>query len=272
MTARPGRERLDLLLVARGLADSRAKAQALVLSGRVRSGETRLEKPGEAFPADLPIEIEPGPRFVGRGAEKLDPVLDRFAVRPEGRDALDVGASTGGFTEVLLTRGARRVIALDVGRGQLDWTLRNDPRVVVLEGRNARTLHPSDLPYRPSLAVVDVSFIGLSLVLPAVSGCLATGGEIVALLKPQFEVGRGRVGRGGIVREPDLHREVLDRAVELAEDRGWGFRSVAPSPIRGAKGNVEFFLHLVPGSSALEPDLARARCADAVDEAHRERA
>jgi 23S rRNA (cytidine1920-2'-O)/16S rRNA (cytidine1409-2'-O)-methyltransferase len=203
------RVRLDVLLVERGLAATRQKAQALVLAGLVSTGGTRMDKPGSAVAVDAPLDVAPGRRFVGRGAEKLGPALARFAVAPQGRDALDVGASTGGFTQVLLESGASRVIALDVGRGQLDWSLRNDPRVTLLEGINVRYLEAATLPFRPSLATIDVSFISLRQVLERTCACLTPGADVVALAKPQFEVGRGRVGKGGVVRDPALWDDVL---------------------------------------------------------------
>jgi len=258
MAQRPRHDRLDRILTLRGLADSRAKAQALVLAGQVRSRDVRLEKPGSRYPVDIPLEIEPRRRYVSRGGHKLEPALGRFAVDVANRDALDVGASTGGFTQVLLEHGAGRVIALDVGRGQLDWSLRNDPRVFPLEGVNARYLEGAELPFLPSLAVIDVSFISLELVLPPVVAILAAEGEIVALLKPQFEVGRGQVGRGGIVRDPELHRGVLQRGVAFCRERGWGVAGLCRSALSGAAGNREFFLHLRPSTPGLAAtDLAR---------------
>jgi len=252
----PGRgknqERVDLLLVDRGLASSRAKAQALILAGQVSSGGVRLEKPGIRVPVDLPIEVRPGRRFVSRGGHKLETALADFDIRVEGRDTLDVGASTGGFTQVLLEAGAARVVALDVGRGQLDWSLRSDPRVQPLEGINARYLRPSDLPFRPSLAVVDVSFISLKLVLPAVAPCLTADGEIVALVKPQFEVGRGKVGRGGIVRDRNDHRQVLEELSQWSSGAGLGPIGLSRSALRGAEGNQEYFLHLRPAEPGLD--------------------
>jgi 23S rRNA (cytidine1920-2'-O)/16S rRNA (cytidine1409-2'-O)-methyltransferase len=266
---RAPRVRLDLLLVARGLAPTRAKAQALILAGRVASAGRTVDKPGLALEEDADLTVAPAPRFVSRGGEKLAPVLVRLHVDPRGRDALDVGASTGGFTDALLAAGAARVAALDVGKGQLDWTLRNDPRVTVLEGINARHLEPAMLPFRPSLAVVDVSFISLRQVLVPIGACLAPEAEVVALVKPQFEVGRGRVGRGGIVRDPALRLEALSGIVAFARDAGLGPRGVARSPLPGATGNVEFFLHLRPGApAASEADLARA-CEDAVRDEER---
>jgi 23S rRNA (cytidine1920-2'-O)/16S rRNA (cytidine1409-2'-O)-methyltransferase len=244
--------RLDRALVQRGLAPTRSRAQALILAGRVFSGTERMDKPGTRIRPDRDLRVEAGPRFVGRGGYKLHGALDTFGIDVRGLDALDVGASTGGFTQVLLEGGASRVIALDVGRGQLDWSLRNDPRVVVLEGVNARHLSPGDLPFRPAIAVLDVSFISLELVLDPVASCLLPPGRLVALVKPQFEAGRGRVGKGGIVRDPAVHREVLDRLLWFCGHRGWGILGVAASPIRGAEGNVEFFLDIAPGGETAD--------------------
>jgi len=217
----PRSERLDQVLVARGLAPTRARAQALILGGRVRSGAVVLDKPGLRVAADAPLEVDPGARFVSRGGSKLAAALERFALGSGAGCALDVGASTGGFTQVLLEAGYAPVLALDVGRGQLDWGLRCDPRVVPLEGINARYLEPTRLPALPRLAVIDVSFISLRLVLPAVAACLAPEGSIVALIKPQFEVGRGKVGKGGIVRDPSLHREAVAEIARFAMDQAW---------------------------------------------------
>jgi 23S rRNA (cytidine1920-2'-O)/16S rRNA (cytidine1409-2'-O)-methyltransferase len=247
-----GRLRLDLILVERGLVESRARAQALIIAGRVESEGRRLDKPGARFPADMPLQIAEGRRYVSRGGHKLDAALSFFAVSVSGRDAIDVGASTGGFTQVLLEAGAARVIALDVGRGQLDWTLRNDPRVQPLEGYNARHIRPSDLPYPPDLAVVDVAFISLELILPPLVSCLAARADIIALIKPQFEVGRKDVGRGGIVRDPLLHRQVLDKIAGLIRANGWGVMGLRASPIRGADGNKEFLIHFSPDIAGLE--------------------
>jgi 23S rRNA (cytidine1920-2'-O)/16S rRNA (cytidine1409-2'-O)-methyltransferase len=251
-----GRERLDRLLVDRGHARSRERAQALVLAGRVRVDGRPAGKPGVPVPLAASIEvIQPDHPFVGRGGVKLDGALRRLAVDPQGRVALDIGASTGGFTDCLLRRGASRVYALDVGSGLLDWTLRNDSRVLVLEGRNARHLVPADLPGPADLVVIDVSFISLRLILPVVPALLAPGGAIVALVKPQFEVGRRDVGRGGIVREPRLHSKALESVAAAAQAAGLAVLGGCPSPITGAEGNREFFLHLKPGTAATAPAL-----------------
>jgi 23S rRNA (cytidine1920-2'-O)/16S rRNA (cytidine1409-2'-O)-methyltransferase len=238
------KQRLDTLLVARGLVESRAKAQALCLAGLVWSGERRLDKPGQMLAADTPLEcrgrIHP---FVSRGGIKLAHALDHFAIDPRGAVALDIGASTGGFTDVLLQRGAARVYAVDVGHGQLDWKLRQDPRVAVLERCNARYLTQAEIAERPDLVVCDASFISLTTVLPTALGLAAPGARLVALIKPQFEVGKGRVGKGGVVRDPALHTEVCTSITAwLAARPGWTVLGVTESPIRGPEGNVEFLI------------------------------
>jgi 23S rRNA (cytidine1920-2'-O)/16S rRNA (cytidine1409-2'-O)-methyltransferase len=252
---RAGRARLDQLLVDRGLVDTRAAAARLILAGRVRLDGEPADKAGRLCRADQAVSLTVVSPYVGRGGEKLAAALDGFAVDPRDRVCLDVGASTGGFTDCLLQRGARRVYAVDVGYGQLHPRLRGEPRVVVLEGVNARHLDPATLPVRPSLATVDVSFISLEKVLGPVVACLGPGGpgDLVVLVKPQFEVGRGRVGKGGVVRERQRHREVLGRLVRFAAVAGLTPRGVLASPLRGAKGNREFFLHLQPGGDGAPP-------------------
>ena len=243
-----GRERLDRLLVERGLAPSRERAQALVLAGRVLVDGRPAGKPGTAISFDAAVTVTaPEHPFVGRGGVKLEGALRRLGVDPRGRVALDIGASTGGFTDCLLKSGAARVYALDVGEGQLDWGLRRDPRVVVLEGRNARHLRPHDLPGPIGLVTIDVSFISLRLVLPVVPPLLEPEGEVLALVKPQFEVGRRAVGKGGIVRDAALHRSAVAGVVDAAGAAGFAVRGGCPSPLPGAEGNREFFLHLVRG-------------------------
>jgi 23S rRNA (cytidine1920-2'-O)/16S rRNA (cytidine1409-2'-O)-methyltransferase len=238
------KQRLDQLLVERGLAESRAKAQALILAGKIFSGERRLDKAGVTLAPDIAIEVRGAPHpWVSRGALKLVQGLDHFAIDATGKVALDVGSSTGGFTEVLLARGAAKVYAVDVGRGQLAWRLRNDPRVVVREGVNARHLAPADFAEAPQVVVCDASFIGLETVLPAALGLAAPDALLVALIKPQFEVGKGRVGKGGIVREPALHAEVCARIERwLGDTMGWRVLGVADSPITGHDGNKEFLI------------------------------
>lgn len=255
---KPRRIRLDQLLVERGFADSRTRAQALVLAGKVGVGEgdaaRRDRKPGDLIPGDTPVKVVGAEPYVGRGGHKLAAALDAFAINPTGMTCLDVGASTGGFTDVLLQRGARRVYALDVGRGQLAESLRRDPRVVSMERTNARDLAATTLPEPIDLATVDVSFISLAKVLGPTRSTLAPYGQVIALAKPQFEAGRGRTDKG-IVRDPAIHREVLRDVVATAAAVGLGSRDVIASPITGADGNREFLLHLAPGPSCADLDL-----------------
>ena len=239
----PGKSRLDALLVARGLAETRARAQALILAGRVFSGERRLDKPGLRLAGDLALAVRgPGHPWVSRGGLKLDHALARFGIDPRGLTALDIGASTGGFTDVLRARGARRVYAVDVGYGQLAPRLRNDPRVVVLERTNARRLTAQQVPEAVDLVVCDASFIGLRTILPAPLSLAAPGARLAVLVKPQFEAGPERVGKGGIVRDPAVHEEVCDGIRAWLEDRGWPVLGLAESPIKGRDGNTEFLI------------------------------
>lgn len=255
--ARTPRVRLDQLLVERGLAESRSRAQALVLAGVVRVGEGDTarhdRKPGDLLAADTPIAVADPDPYVSRGGHKLAAALDAFGIDPTGSTAIDVGASTGGFTDVLLQRGASRVYALDVGRGQLAEPLRRDPRVVSMERTNARDLTATTLPEPVDLATIDVSFISLALVLGPVASTLhpSRRGHIIALVKPQFEAGRGRTDHG-VVRDPAIHREVLDRIVETAQRHGLGARAVIASPLIGPEGNREFLVHLAPGPGCAE--------------------
>ena len=236
--------RADLLLVERGLAESRTRAQALLLSGKVFSGETRVDKAGHLVEADAPLEVRGQDHpWVGRGGIKLAHALEHFAIGPTGRTVLDVGASTGGFTDVCLQGGARKVYAVDAGHGQLAWSLREDPRVVVLEKTNARHLTREIIPEPIDLIVCDVSFIGLEVALPAALELAALGADLVALIKPQFEVGKGQVGKGGVVRDPELHKSVCDRIEAwLAGLPGWEVRGLTTSPIKGPEGNIEFLI------------------------------
>jgi 23S rRNA (cytidine1920-2'-O)/16S rRNA (cytidine1409-2'-O)-methyltransferase len=238
------RRRLDQLLLERGLVDSRTRAQALILAGRVFSREQRLDKPGQQVSADLPLELRlPETPFVSRGGIKLAHGLDAFAIDPAGAIALDVGASTGGFTDVLLRRGAARVYAIDVGHGQLDWGLRQDPRVIVLERTNARYLTRAEVPDHVHLVVCDASFISLRLVLPAALQLTGSRAHLVALIKPQFEVGKGEVGKGGVVRDPVRHEAVCGAIARWLEvEQGWCVLGVRESPILGPKGNREFLI------------------------------
>jgi 23S rRNA (cytidine1920-2'-O)/16S rRNA (cytidine1409-2'-O)-methyltransferase len=235
-----GRDRLDRLLVARGLAESREQAARLILAGVVRVGGVPVDKQGRlvAVDADIRVAARPDP-FVSRAGAKLAAALDAFAVDPSGLIALDVGASTGGFTDCLLQRGASRVYAVDVGYGQLDWRLRQDPRVVVIERANIRYLALDLVPDPVDLAVIDVSFISLTLVLPAVMRFLAGSAAVIALVKPQFEVGKGQVGRGGIVRDPGRRRDVTEKVLARARGLGLAVIGTLDSPVPGQKGNRE---------------------------------
>ena len=238
------KRRLDTLLVERGLAETRSKAQALVMAGLVASGERRLDKPGTMLDAETPLEVKGREHpWVSRGGIKLAHGLDHFRVDPAGCTCLDIGASTGGFTDVLLQRGAKRVYAVDVGYGQFAAKLRADPRVVLHERVNARNLTRAEVPEPIDLIVCDASFIGLRTVLPAPLALAAPRAILIALVKPQFEVGKGRVGKGGVVRDPALHREVCEAiAVWLGEQAGWHVEGIAESPIRGPEGNLEFLI------------------------------
>ncbi len=248
--AKPPRVRLDQLLVERGLVETRSRAQALVLAGKVGVGEGDAarhdRKPGDLVAADAPVVVATPNPYVSRGGHKLAAGLDAFGIDPAGLVCLDVGASTGGFTDVLLQRGASRVYALDVGRGQLAESLRRDPRVVSMERTNARFLMARSLPEAIGLATIDVSFISLGIVLGPVASTLAPNGRVVALVKPQFEAGRGRTDHG-VVRDPAVHREVLERTVEQAAAAALGTRDVIASPLTGPEGNREFLVHLAPG-------------------------
>jgi 23S rRNA (cytidine1920-2'-O)/16S rRNA (cytidine1409-2'-O)-methyltransferase len=252
------KKRLDVLLVERGLAESRAQAQALVLAGRVPG----YDKPGTQVAADAELELEPGARYVSRGGEKLAHALDAFGVDPAGRACLDLGASTGGFTDVLLQRGAARVIALDVGYGQLHERIRADPRVVVLERTNARMLR--DLPFPPELAVCDVSFISVRLVLPPALALARPGWEAVVLVKPQFEAGRAEV-KGGVVRDVTVRRRVVREIAAAALAWGGATVGVVDSGLPGPKGNREVFLHLVHRGLPQLPDDIDERIAAEID-------
>lgn len=255
------KQRLDLALVAAGLASSREQARACILAGAVTVNGQVVVKPGALVAADASLAVRQRPAYVSRGGYKLAHALDVFRIEVRERVCLDAGASTGGFTDCLLQRGARRVYAVDVGYGQLDWRLRQDPRVVVMERVNLRTL--TALPEPVDLATLDLSFISLRLVLEPVRALLRPGGEVVALIKPQFEAGRERVGRGGVVRDPRVHAEVLRALLGWAMAHGYAVRGLTASPLRGPAGNVEFLAHLASGSAgapsaALEPLVAAA--------------
>ncbi|MCL2568122.1 MAG: TlyA family RNA methyltransferase [Oscillospiraceae bacterium] len=257
--------RLDLLLVEQGKFESRAQAQAVIMSGVVFLDGKRVDKPGTLVPETAEPEVRGIPLpYVSRGGFKLEKALDSFGVDPAGKCCIDCGASTGGFTDCLLQRSAIKVYAVDVGYGQLDWQLRKDNRVVVMERTNIRHLTPDALIDRPALAVIDVSFISLRLVLPAVYGLLAEDGEVVCLIKPQFEAGREQVGKKGVVRDPAVHQTVLERFLEDAKAAGFGTLALDFSPIRGPEGNVEYLGHLKKDM----PDTVDLDISSVVEQSH----
>jgi len=257
--------RLDALLARRGLFESRSRAAAAVIAGTVRlgPGSEPAAKPGLLVTEDVEVDVDRGPEFVSRGGHKLANALRDRGLAVQGRRALDVGASTGGFTDVLLQRGAAHVVALDVAYGELHWRLRTDPRVTVIERRNARDLDPSELPYRPDLVVADLSFISLVKVLPAMLRCVTPEFDALAMVKPQFEVGRGRVGKGGVVRDPAQRRAALVAVATAAQDLGAAVLGFASSGLPGPAGNRETFVHLAEGARGGAGDLeAAARAVD----------
>lgn len=252
------KKRLDVLLVERGLAASRTQAQGLIRAGEVRVAGQISDKPGTQIATNAEIAVQARPRFVGRGGEKLEAALARFELDVAGAVAADVGASTGGFTDCLLQRGAHRVYAIDVGYGQLAWRLRNDQRVVVMERTNARYL--DELPESVGIVTADVSFISLRLILPAAMRWLEPGGQVTALIKPQFEAGRREVKKGGVVRDRKVHQSVLEQVLVAASELGLGLRGLMPSPLRGPAGNVEFLAWWEPGARELELETAIMTC------------
>jgi 23S rRNA (cytidine1920-2'-O)/16S rRNA (cytidine1409-2'-O)-methyltransferase len=252
------KKRLDTLLVERGLAESRSQAQALVLAGRVPG----YEKPGQQVDESADISVDAPPPFVSRGGEKLRNALDALEVDVRGKDAVDIGASTGGFTDCLLQAGAAAVVAVDVGRGQLAWTLRNDARVTLLERTNVRGLHPDDIAGAVDVVAADLSFISLVTVAPALARCSTSHADVILLVKPQFEAGKGRVGEGGVVRDPEVHRAVLREVRDgLVAAADLVPLAVMASPLRGADGNVEFLFHCGKGA-AIVADGALDACVD----------
>lgn len=259
--------RIDAVLADRGLFPSRSAAAGAVRAGEVRVGPDGpiALRPSQLVDPEAELIVDPGPRFVSRGGVKLDNALRALGIEVAGRDCLDVGASTGGFTDCLLQRGAARVAAVDVAYGQLAARLRDDPRVTVIERRNARDLRPDELPFAPELATIDVSFISLTKVLPAVAACLAPGGEALAMVKPQFELGRERVGRG-VVRDPADRREAVLRVALAARELGLAVRGFAPSGLPGPKGNLETFVHCGGDGPQLDDLEAAIAAADAAGE------
>ena len=262
---RPTRVRIDKLLVDKGLIESREKAARQILAGEVFADGQLVEKASDLVDPGANVEVRARSPYVSRGGEKLVHALSHFQVNVAGRICIDIGASTGGFTDCLLQKGATRVYAVDVGTGQLDARLRKDQRVIVMEHTNARSLDPRVFGDQPTLAVVDVSFISLEKILPATFGVLASRGEVVALVKPQFEVGREHVGKGGVVREPAHHRAAVQRLARYAVLRGWHVLGVTASPLRGPKGNHEFFLHFsTHGRTASDLETMISRSVEAL--------
>ena len=254
------KKRLDVLLTEQGYADSRSKAQAIIMSGMVYVNGQKADKPGVAFPETVNIEVrgETCP-YVSRGGLKLEKALRDFGVDPTGYVCSDSGASTGGFTDCLLQQGAKKVFAIDVGYGQLDWKIRSDPRVVVMERTNIRYVTPENLGEPLDLSVVDVSFIGLDIVLPAIKALLnPEKGQVLCLIKPQFEAGKEKVGKKGVVRDPAIHKEVLDKFVSLAEHLAFNILGLTFSPVKGPEGNIEFLGHLtLEQVTGIKPDTAK---------------
>lgn len=244
-TGKKKKSRIDSLLVEKGLVATRQKAQALIMAGKVMCGSVVVDKPGKEVLEDSEITVKEPLPFVGRGGVKLAGFLDELSLDVAGLVAIDIGASTGGFTDCLLKRGAEKVYAIDVGKGLIDISLRNDSRVVVLEEKNIRYLDPAEIGEKADIAVIDVSFISLEKVLPKAGELVKGGGLVLALVKPQFEVGKGLVGKGGIVRDPDLHRSVMEKIALFAEAQGYTVRATGTSAILGAKGNTEFWVCLV---------------------------
>ena len=254
MAIAANKKRLDVLLHERGLAESRERAKAMIMSGSVFVGGNKAAKPGEQVGPGAEIEVRGGLKYVSRGGLKLEKALEHFGVSPEGRVCIDCGASTGGFTDCLLQNGAKQVYCVDVGYGQLAWGLRSDPRVIVMERTNIRYIKPEMLGPAPELATLDLSFISLAAVMPALKGIMAEGGEALCLIKPQFEAGRGKVGKKGVVRDPRTHREVLEAFTANAEQSGFFVNGLTYSPVRGPEGNIEFlgWIGLRGGGAAVD--------------------
>ena len=253
------KKRLDVLLTEQGYADSRSKAQAIIMAGQVYVDGQKADKPGISYEETVQLEVrgESCP-YVSRGGLKLEKALRDFGVKPEGLVCSDSGASTGGFTDCLLQQGAKKVFAIDVGYGQLDWKIRSDPRVVVMERTNIRYVTPEQLGEPLDLSVIDVSFISLKIVLPAIKALLKENGQVLCLIKPQFEAGRDKVGKKGVVREPETHKEVLDAFVNLAKELEFTILGLTFSPVKGPEGNIEFLGHLTLADvDGIAPDTAK---------------
>ncbi|MFK2824316.1 TlyA family RNA methyltransferase [Bacillus sp. B190/17] len=268
------KERIDVLLVERGLIETREKAKRAVMAGLVYSKEERLEKPGEKIPADAPLQIKGNVLpYVSRGGLKLEKALKEFQLDVKGKMMLDIGSSTGGFTDCALQNGAKMSYALDVGYNQLAWKLRQDERVVVMERTNFRYVKPEDLTEgAPQFATIDVSFISLSLILPVLKTLLVPGSDVMALIKPQFEAGKEQVGKKGIVRDPAIHKEVIEKIISLALELGYDVKNLSYSPITGGDGNIEFLIHLTwpEESTGTGENLLEVSVDSIVQAAHRE--
>ena len=259
-----GKIRLDVLLVENGLCSSRERAKAVIMAGQVYVDQVRIDKPGTMVPDTARPEVRgPSIPYVSRGGLKLEKALKTFSVSPAGRNCIDCGASTGGFSDVLLKNGAEKIYAIDVGYGQLAWSIRSDPRVVVMERTNIRNVTEEQVPDRPDLAAIDVSFISLKLVFPVLRRIMAPAAEVCCLIKPQFEAGREKVGKKGVVRDPATHREVLENVIAFAAQSGFSATGLTFSPVRGPEGNIEFLGHFQTGCESSYPDPA-----DLVREAH----
>ena len=259
------KKRLDVLLTEQGYADTRSKAQAIIMAGQVYVNGQKADKPGVSYEEAVQLEVRGDVcPYVSRGGWKLEKALRDFGVKPEGYVCSDSGASTGGFTDCLLQQGAKKVFAIDVGYGQLDWKIRSDERVVVMERTNIRYVTPEDLGEPLDLSVIDVSFISLGIVLPTIKTLLKPTGQVLCLIKPQFEAGREKVGKKGVVRDPETHKEVLDNFVALADDLGFTVLGLTFSPVKGPEGNIEFLGHLcMEQKEGIRPDTA-----DIVRQAH----
>ncbi|MDO4616525.1 MAG: TlyA family RNA methyltransferase [Lachnospiraceae bacterium] len=267
------KERLDLLVTQQGLAPSREKAKAMIMAGLVLVDGQREDKPGTTFPDTVKITIKGNPiPFVSRGGLKLDKAVKHFSLDLSGKTCMDVGSSTGGFTDCMLQNGAVKVYSVDVGHGQLDWKLRNDPRVVCMERTNIRYVVPEDIQEAPEFVSIDVSFISLTKVLPPVKMLMAEQAEMVCLIKPQFEAGREKVGKKGVVRDPRVHQEVICRVMEFAASEGFQLLHLEFSPIKGPEGNIEYLLHLKKGSEETEQTISlekwNSTAEEIVKEAH----
>ena len=263
------KQRADVWLVTRGLAESREKAQALIMAGQVYVGEKKVLKSSEQIAEDAPLQVRGGGQdhFASRGGHKLEKAITAFSADVTGAVAMDIGAATGGFTDVLLRHGAAHVYAIDVGYGQLDWKLRNDARVTVMERTNARALTAEQFPLHPNLTVMDVSFISIRLILPVAAAIMGENGRFLTLIKPQFEAGRGQVGKNGVVREKEIHERVLREICVFCPSFGWHVRDLTFSPIKGPAGNIEFLADVQPGPGE---EISDERIAALVKQAHKE--